>query len=87
MLARLPCTTLATFGIAAVRFSGRSGAVGDLAKGVRLLSAVNQHEREAARGDQSLHLLAAVEHGKPFEHAVTFYFFTIGIIGKTTPLA
>jgi hypothetical protein len=58
-----------------------------MAKGMRLLSAVNQHEREAAGGDQSLHLLTAVEHRKPFEHAETFYFFTIGIIGKTIPLA
>ncbi|WP_168206620.1 hypothetical protein [Lacipirellula limnantheis] len=51
------------------------------------MAAVNQHERKAARGDEALQLLTAVEHGKPFEHAVTFYFFTIGIIGKTTPSA
>jgi hypothetical protein len=73
MLARFSCTNLAAFGIHAVRLHDRIGAFSELAKGVRLLSAVNQHEREAARGDQSLHRLTAVEHGKPFEHAVTFY--------------
>jgi hypothetical protein len=88
MLARLSCTTLATFGITIVRWHDRIRAFSELTKGVCLMSAVNQHEREAARGDQSLQLLTAVEHGKPFEHAETFYFlFTIGIIGKTTPIA
>lgn len=40
----------------------RVDAVGQLAEGVRLKSAVKQHQRQAANGDQAFHVEAAVEH-------------------------
>lgn len=86
MLARFAHATLAAFAVGAVGSYCRICALSELAKGMRLVTAVYQHQRKAARGDQSLQLLTAVEHRKPFEHAETFY-FTIGIIGKTTPVA
>jgi hypothetical protein len=40
----------------------RVDAVGQLAEGVRLKSAVKQHQRQAANGDQAFHVEAAVKH-------------------------
>jgi len=40
----------------------RVDAVGQLTEGVRLKSAVKQHQRQAAHGDQAFHVEAAVEH-------------------------
>ena len=40
----------------------RVDAVGQLTEGVRLKSAIKQHQRQAAHGDQAFHVEAAVEH-------------------------